>query len=106
MQELPESLPVYLADTYKMLKCAFPNGISEEYLPIVMAFLTEHMSIRNAAAVIASLRPAVQYHRGDYMIYYNMVAHNMWTRSLTEKERNELIVKLSPFGYENWLKSP
>lgn len=50
---MQKTIPAHLVSTYQLLQCAFPQGIEEqEYLPL-LSILSEDMSDRSLAQVIA-----------------------------------------------------
>lgn len=88
----------YLLSTYKLIQCAFPNGVdSESYLPL-LALLYDEMSDRCLAKVVA------KYTGKDYYIVLN----DVYGVGSTDKPSPEAVAKvkqrLLACGYEEWLK--
>ena len=88
----------HLLSTYRLINCAFPDGIeSEAYFPLLALFYNE-MSDRNLAEVVA------HYTGKDYSLVLNDV---YWVKS-TEVPEPEAVAKvrrrLLPCGYEDWLE--
>ncbi|WP_243147298.1 DUF3349 domain-containing protein [Scytonema sp. UIC 10036] len=60
------SIAPYLLSTYRLIQCAFPNGVdSESYFPL-LALLYNEMSHRCLAQVMA------QYTGKDYLLFLMM----------------------------------
>ena len=90
-------IPEYLADTYEMLKCAFPEHVPpEEYFPL-LAVLNEQMSFRNIATVMSFL---TDY---SYEKVYNDVLGIESTYLPAFEEKEQLKQKLIPCGYKIWV---
>jgi hypothetical protein len=92
-------VPDELRKTHEMLKCAFPNGISDnDYLPLI-AVLYEHMSHRQLAHIIGILVNT------DYALIltdvYSVVSTAIPSESQVERIREQLI----PCGYQEWISS-
>jgi hypothetical protein len=90
-------IPPHLVSTYKMLKCAFPNGIDEQiYLPL-LAVLYNEMSDRTLARVIADFTGK------DYFVVLNDVYRVGGIETLPREMVNSIKQQLVSCGYENWL---
>ncbi|WP_407897504.1 DUF3349 domain-containing protein [Scytonema sp. NUACC26] len=88
----------YLLSTYRLIQCAFPNGVdSESYFPL-LGLLYNEMSHRCLAEVMA------QYTGKDYYVVLN----DVYGVESAQLPSPELIVKvkqrLLACGYEEWLK--
>lgn len=88
----------YLLNTYKLIQRAFPDGIdSESYLPL-LALLSDEMSHRCLAQVVA------QYTGKDYYVVLNDVygvnSVHLPAPEATSKVKDKMLV----CGYEEWLK--
>ncbi|AFY46020.1 Protein of unknown function (DUF3349) [Nostoc sp. PCC 7524] len=89
---------IHLQSTYKLIQCAFPNGIEPQaYLPL-LSLLSEGMSDRNLAEVVA-------YCSGkDYSVVLNDV---YWLQSIDVLKRDAMAnvkERLLVCGYEQWLE--
>jgi len=88
----------YLLSTYKLIQCAFPNGIeTQDYLPLLALFYDE-MSDRNLAEIVA-------YYTGRH---YAVVLNDVYRVVTTDLPKAEAIDKVKQrllvCGYEEWLK--
>lgn len=88
----------HLLSTYKLIKCAFPDGIeSEAYLPLLV-LLEEEMSDRNLAELVA-------YYTGkDYSVVLNDVYRVKSTNVLKPEVITNLTERLLACGYQEWLE--
>ncbi len=88
----------FLLNTYKLIQCAFPDGIdSESYLPL-LALLSDEMSHRSLAQVIA------HYTGKDYYIVLNDVYGMRSTDVPLSNAIDKVKQRLLSCGYEEWLK--
>ena len=87
----------HLQSTYKLIQCAFPKGIEpQNYLPL-LALLSEEMSDRNLAEVVA-------YYSGkDYSVVLNDVYRVQSIDIPTSEAIANLKKRLLICGYEQWL---
>ncbi len=88
----------YLLSTYKLIECAFPNGIeTQDYLPL-LALLYDEISDRNLAEVVA-------HYTGKH---YGVVLNDVYRVQSTDVPTPEAIDKvkqcLLACSYEEWLK--
>jgi hypothetical protein len=92
-----DSIPDYLQDIHFLLKCAFPNGISdEEYWP-VLSLLHQVMSFRTIAKVLSVLS---NKHRTE--VFNDASGYGLDPPPpLEDVER--VRQKLNACGYEDWL---
>jgi hypothetical protein len=88
----------HLQSTYKLIQCAFPKGIEpQNYLPL-LALLSEEMSDRNLAEVVA-------YYSGqDYSVVLNDVYRVQSIDVPTSEAIANLKKRLLICGYEQWLE--
>jgi diketogulonate reductase-like aldo/keto reductase len=88
----------HLQSTYKLIQNAFPKGIElQSYLPL-LALLSEEMSHRNLAEVVA-------YYSGkDYSVVLNDVYRVQLIDVPTSEAIANLREKLLICGYEEWLE--
>lgn len=88
----------HLQSTYKLIQCAFPKGIeSQNYLPL-LALLSEEMSDRNLAEVVA-------YYSGkDYSVVLNDIYQVQSIDIPTPEAIDNLKERLLICGYEQWLE--
>jgi hypothetical protein len=88
----------HLQSTYKLIQCAFPKGIEpQNYLPL-LALLSEEMSDRNLAEVVA-------YYSGkDYSVVINDVYRVQSIDLPTSEAIANLKKRLLICGYEQWLE--
>ncbi|MFN9552764.1 MAG: DUF3349 domain-containing protein [Dolichospermum sp.] len=88
----------HLQSTYKLIQCAFPKGIEpQNYLPL-LALLSEEMSYRNLAEVVA-------YYSGkDYSVVLNDVYRVQSIDVPTSEAIANLKKRLLICGYEQWLE--
>ncbi|QJB45563.1 DUF3349 domain-containing protein [Dolichospermum flos-aquae] len=88
----------HLQSTYKLIQCAFPKGIEpQNYLPL-LALLSEEMSDRNLAEVVA-------YYSGkDYSVVLNDVYRVQSINIPTSEAIANLKKRLLICGYEQWLE--
>jgi hypothetical protein len=92
------TIPPHLQSTYKLIQCAFPNGIkAADYEPL-LALLSEEMSDRNLAEVIA-------YYLGKE---YSVVLNDVYRVQSLDIPKAEAIANLKKhlfsFGYQQWLE--
>ncbi|BAY40396.1 hypothetical protein NIES2111_47790 [Nostoc sp. NIES-2111] len=92
------TIPPHLQSTYKLIQCAFPNGIeAEDYEPL-LALLSEEMSDRNLAEVIA-------YYVGKE---YSVVLNDVYRIQSINIAKAEAIDNLKNYlltcGYQQWLE--
>ncbi|HLP91316.1 MAG TPA: DUF3349 domain-containing protein [Nostocaceae cyanobacterium] len=88
----------HLQGTYKLIQCAFPNGIeSQVYLPL-LALLSEEMSDRNLAEVVA------YYSTKDYHVVLNDIYRMQSIDIPTPETIANLREKLLKCGYQKWLE--
>jgi len=88
----------YLTSTYKMIECAFPDGIdSQSYFPL-LALLYYEMSDRNLARVVAECTGK----------NYAVVLNDLYRVKLTDVPDDRAIApvkeRLLACGYSEWLK--
>lgn len=98
--ENQNQVPDYLQATYELLKCAFPEGITdEEYWP-VLSLLHQTMSFWTIADVLSALT------QKDRSEVYND-ASGFGLDPLPDAEAVEKVQqKLVRCGYNDWIKSP
>lgn len=95
---MQNTIPPYLKSTYKLISCAFADGIEpEEYLAL-LAILDDELSDRNLAEVVA-------YCTGKD---YRVVLNDVYSVNSTNLPKPEAILgvkqRLILCGYESWLK--
>jgi hypothetical protein len=88
----------HLQSTYKLIQCAFPKGIEpQNYLPL-LALLSEEMSDRNLAEVVA-------YYSGKD---YSLVLNDVYRVQSIDVPAPEAIANLKErlliCSYEQWLE--
>lgn len=92
------SVPDYLEDIYILLKCAFPEGISEtEYRPILL-LLEQAMSFRTLAQVVSALTDK------SYADVYNDVPGVILDPPPPTEDIEKVTRKLDACGYEEWFE--
>ncbi|UKO99639.1 DUF3349 domain-containing protein [Nostoc sp. UHCC 0870] len=91
------TIPPHLQSTYKLIQCAFSDGIEAENYDLLLALLSEEMSDRNLAEVIA-------YYVGkDYRIVLNDV-YRVQSIAVPKGEAiNNLKKVLLSCGYQDWI---
>ncbi|GAX37492.1 DUF3349 domain-containing protein [Nodularia sp. NIES-3585] len=88
----------HLQSTYKLIKCAFPSGIEPQaYLPL-LALLSEEISDRNLAEVVAC------YSGKDYSVVLNDVYRVQSIDVPTPEAIANLKERLFMCGYQQWLE--
>ena len=88
----------YLLSTYKLIQCAFPNGIeTQDYLPL-LALLYDEMSDRNLAEIV------VHYTGRHYAVVLNDVYRVVTTDVPKAETIDKVKQRLLVCGYEEWLK--
>lgn len=98
MSQSPE-VPDYLQSTYQLLKCAFPNDITEEQYAAILHFLHPHMSFRTLATVLASVTNKTYIHiLNDTMGYEGKPLVDSTIMDSVRK-------KLDDCGYDEWINS-
>ncbi len=92
------TIPFHLQSTYKLIQCAFPKGIDSEAYKPLLALLSEEMSDRNLAEVIA-------YYSGrDYSVVLNDV-YRVQSIDIPKPEAiANLKENLLSCGYQQWLE--
>lgn len=92
-------LPPELASTYRLLKCAFPNGIDEGDLVSLFALLYQEgeMTIRTITQVAAEWqnRPSVDF--------LPLVDQAMSVDLVSDTTASRLREILNQSGYQDWL---
>ena len=93
-----EGIPSHLFSTHQMVKRAFPKGIEEEaYLPL-LALLSETMSIRNLAEVIARVSGR------ETSIVFHDILRAQSTDIPNPETLNKIKQRLLQCGYQDWLR--
>ena len=99
-----EFLPETQQDTYEMLKCAFPEGVTDAEYTALLAILYPYMSHRSLARVVAYF-----IGRRDHTGYVH-VLHDVYgvewgdfPDTITEKMRS-VRHRLSGCGFQEWAK--
>ncbi len=88
----------HLQSTYKLIQNAFPKGIEpQNYLPL-LALLSEEMSDRNLAEVVA------YYSSKDYSVVLNDIYRVQSIDIPTPEAIDNLKERLLVCGYEQWLE--
>ena len=88
----------HLQSTYKLIRSAFPKGIEpQNYLPL-LALLSEEMSDRNLAEVLA------YYTNKDYSVILNDVYRVQSIDVPTSEAIANLKERLLICGYKQWLE--
>ncbi len=88
----------YLLSTYKLIQCAFPNGIeTQDYLPL-LALLYDQMSDRNLAEIV------VDYTGRHYAVVLNDVYRVVTTDVPKAETIDKVKQRLLVCGYEEWFK--
>lgn len=92
------AISLHLQSTYELIQCAFPKGIkSEDYEPL-LALLSEEMSDRNLAEIIA-------YYVGKE---YSVVLNDVYRVQSIDIPKAEAIENLKNHlfscGYQQWLE--
>jgi predicted metal-dependent hydrolase len=92
-----KTVPTHLVNTYRLLQCAFPQGIGEQFYLPLLSILYEDMSDRNLAQSIAEFT-GLEYHA---------VLHDVYRVAATPTFSSELIEavqeKLMRCNYQVWL---
>ncbi|BCL35606.1 DUF3349 domain-containing protein [Nostoc sp. MS1] len=92
------TIPPHLQSTYKLIQCAFPNGIeAQDYEPL-LALLGEEMSDRNLTEVIAC------YLGKEYSVVLNDVYRVQSIDILKAEAVANLKNNLLSCGYQQWLE--
>jgi hypothetical protein len=96
MQE--RKLPDYLASTFQMLKCAFPNGIPTAWYYSVLSILYSEMSDRNLAVVMSYLTEKT----------YEEILNDVYRIGASAVEIDDEILRaaqktLDGCGFANWV---
>jgi hypothetical protein len=94
---MQKTIPTHLTNTYQLIQRAFPQGLDEQvYLPL-LSILSEQMSDRTLAQVIA------EYTGKDYHGVLNDV-YQAGSGIESSTETIEAVKqRLASFGYEKWL---
>jgi hypothetical protein len=91
------TIPPHLQSTYKLIQCAFSHGIEAENYDALLALLSEEMSDRNVAEVIA-------YYTGKE---YSVVLNDVYRVQSTDIPKAEAIANLKTrllsCGYQSWI---
>lgn len=92
------TIMIHLQSTYKLIQSAFPNGIEAQAYLALLSLLSEGMSDRNLAEVVA-------YYSGkDYSVVLNDV---YWLQSIDVLKPDAMAnvkERLLVCGYEQWLE--
>ncbi|MBD2500551.1 DUF3349 domain-containing protein [Anabaena azotica] len=88
----------HLQSTYKLIQCTFPNGIAAEDYEPLLALLSEEMSDRNLAEVIA-------YYLGKE---YSLVLNDVYRVQSINIPKADAVANLKNHlltcGYQQWLE--
>jgi hypothetical protein len=95
-----DSIPPWLRATYHMVSHAFPQGMSDQQLAVVMKILGPSMSMR----ALATLATYVTGNRRSYVEYLDMV-YGLGSLSLPEEVTQFVLDQLRLHGYDQWLES-
>jgi hypothetical protein len=93
---MQKTIPVHLASTYDLVKCAFPQGIDESSYWPLLSVLAQNMSDRSLAQIVADFT-AKDYHQVLNDIY--RVSSEPCSLAILEP----LLKRLEHCGYEQWL---
>jgi hypothetical protein len=92
-----EKIPSGLELTYKMLKCAFPEGIEEKlYFAVLMVLRINDMPFRR----IAEALPLIT--RKDFSLVYNDAVYVETENLANQTDIDYVIELLKPCGYSDW----
>ncbi|MBH8566292.1 DUF3349 domain-containing protein [Nostoc sp. CENA67] len=94
---MQKTIPAYLASTYNLIGCAFPEGIDEQRYWALLSILYENMSDRSLAQVIA------EYTEKDYHVVLNDVYRVGSMTNLSSEVIDSVKQKLISCDYEKWL---
>ncbi|MEH2274487.1 MAG: DUF3349 domain-containing protein [Nostoc sp.] len=94
---MQKTIPAHLTSTYKLIQCAFPQGIDDQkYLPL-LSILYKNMSDRSLAQVVA------EYTGKNYYFVLNDV-YRVGSMTNFSFEVIDLVKqKLMSCDYEKWL---
>jgi hypothetical protein len=98
--ENESEVPAYLQDTYKMLKCAFPDGVPESDYIALLAIVHEYMSFWTIADVFSALTGK------DRSLVYNDASGfgiDDPFYHFTQADIDRVRAKLLPCGFEHWV---
>lgn len=94
---MQSTIAPHLKSTYKLINCAFPEGLStENYFPL-LALLEPQMSDRNLAETIA------YFTKRDYSEILNDIYAVKSTSVPSTEAMNKVKNRLLACGYEVWL---
>jgi hypothetical protein len=94
---MQKTIPAHLVSTYQLIQCAYPQGIEEQdYLPL-LSVLSEHMSDRSLAQVIA------EYMGKEYYVVLNDVYRIRSMAPFSTEVIDVIQQKLMRCHYQQWL---
>lgn len=91
-------IPDYLQEIYDLLRCAFPDGVSDENYWPLLAILHPHMSFRTLARVLAALTDK------SYIEVFNDASGFGLDPEPDIESIEDVKRTLVTCGYEGWLK--
>src|SRR5689334_16883250 len=94
---MQKTIPAYLASTYNLIECAFPEGIDEQRYWALLSILYKNMSDRSLAQVIA------EYTGKDYYVVLNDVYRVGSMTDFSSEVIDSVKQKLMNCDYEKWL---
>ena len=94
---MQKTIPGYLASTYNLIECAFPEGIDEQRYWALLSILYQNMSDRSLAQVIAECTGK------DYHVVLNDVYRVGSMTNFSSEVIDSVKQKLMNCDYEKWL---
>ncbi|QSJ15871.1 DUF3349 domain-containing protein [Nostoc sp. UHCC 0702] len=94
---MQKTIPAYLASTYNLIECAFPQGIDEQTYWALLSILYKNMSDRSLAQVIA------EYTGKDYHVILNDIYRVGSMTTFSSEVIDSVKQKLISCDYEKWL---
>jgi hypothetical protein len=94
---MQKTIPTHLVSTYQLLKCAFPQGFSEQFYLPLLSILHEKISDRNLAQVMA------EFTGREYHAVLNDVYQAASTSTFSPELIEAVRQKLMDCNYEEWL---
>lgn len=92
------AVPDYLQDTYAMLKCAFPNGVTDEEYWSILSILHQVMSFWTIADVLSALT------NKERIEVYNDASGFGLDAPPNIDDVERVKSKLRACGYDEWLQ--
>jgi hypothetical protein len=90
-------VPEYLQSTYQLVKCAFPNEITQDEYQAILHFLHPYMSHRTLAEVLSALTNNTYIYVLNDAMGYDLIP------TVDYATMKAVLKKLDECGYSKWI---